>query len=264
MVQQLNNQISSLKNPWIQSLVRLQRASERREQGRFLLEGSNLVQAAIESAWPLECLLVTDHWSSSNRQQFALWGKQVPVQWVTPQVLKAVATTQTPEGIVAVANIVEQGEELNLPKLGIALDALQDPGNLGTLVRAAAASNADGVYLGEGSVDPYNDKLLRSTAGLWFSQRPQQVDLPEWIGHCRNSDVQVLGASAEGQAFWELDLQKPTLFVLGNEGAGLSTKIRQCIEHFVSVPMNTQVESLNVAMTGTLLLYEAMRQRQRP
>ena len=123
MVQQLNNQISSLKNPWIQSLVRLQRASERREQGRFLLEGSNLVQAAIEAAWPLECLLVTDQWSSSNRQQFAQWGQQVPVQEVTPQVLKAVATTQTPEGIVAVANIVEQSEELKLPKLGIALDA---------------------------------------------------------------------------------------------------------------------------------------------
>ena len=131
------------------------------------------------------------------------------------------------------------------------------------MVRAAAASSADGVYLGEGSVDPYNDKLLRSTAGLWFHRRPQQVDLSEWIGHCRDSGVQVLGASAEGQAFWTFDLQKPTLFVLGNEGSGLSSKIRQRIDHFVSVPMNAQVESLNVAMTGTLLLYEAMRQRQR-
>lgn len=256
------DEIRSPKNPWIQSLIRLHRASERREQQRFLLEGSNLVLAAVEAVWPVESVLVTEAWIAANRRQSNLLSERVAVQLVSAQVLKAVSNTQTPEGIVGVALMEPQSPQLKLPKLGIALDEVQVPGNVGTLVRAAAASNADGIYLGQGSVDPYNDKLLRSTAGLWFQNRPHQVDLPDWIGRCQNSGIQVLGASADGKPFWDMDFREPTLFVLGNEGGGLSGQIRQQIDRYVSVPMNTKVESLNVAMAGTLLLYEAMRQRR--
>ncbi|MFO0944277.1 MAG: RNA methyltransferase [Pirellulales bacterium] len=259
----VGEEIRSPKNPWIQSLIRLHRVSERREQQRFLLEGSNLVLAAIEFGWPLDCVLTTRKWSEENgRQLHWLTSGKLSVRLVSEQVLKAVSATQTPEGVIAVAVMDEQPNELTLPSLGLALDEVQVPGNVGTLIRAAAATSADGVYLGQGSVDPFNDKLLRSTAGLWFSNRPYQVDLPAWIDRCQNSGIQVLGASADGQPFWEIDLAQPTLFVLGNEGSGLSSGIRSQISRYVSVPMNTKVESLNVAMAGTLLLYEAMRQRR--
>lgn len=257
-----SEEIRSPKNAWVQSLVKLHRASERRERQLFLLEGSNLVLAAVDAAWPLERVLVTKDWVAANRRSAIHLSESVSVQHVSAQVLKAVANTQSPEGIIAVALMDQRVHQAELPKLGVALDEVQVPGNIGTLVRAAAACGADGVYLGQGSVDPYNDKLLRSTAGLWFSNRPHQVDLPNWIDHCKNSAVQVLGASAEGQPYWEIDLKVPTLFVLGNEGSGLSVEVRARIDRYVSIPMNTKVESLNVAMAGTLLLYEAMRQRR--
>lgn len=260
---QAGEEIRSPKNPWIQSLIRLHRVSDRREQQRFLLEGSNLVLAALEFGWPLESVLTTERWMEANGKQLGSQAdRRIAFRLVSEQVLKAVSATQTPEGVIAVALMDQQPDELPLPKLGIALDEVQVPGNIGTLVRAAAATSADGVYLGQGSVDLFNDKLLRSTAGLWFSNRPYQVDLPAWIERCQSSGVQVLGASADGKPFWEVDLKLPTLFVLGNEGSGLSSGIRSRITRYVSVPMNSKVESLNVAMAGTLLLYEAMRQRR--
>lgn len=258
----VGGEIRSAKNPWIQSLVKLHRVSERQEQQKFLLEGSNLVLAALESSWPLDCLLVTDEWLSAHRQKLTKYVAQHSLQLISPQVLKALTSTQSPEGVVAVAQIGNRPFELALPSLGIALDEVQEPGNIGTIIRAVAACSGDGVYLGKGCVDPYNEKLLRSTAGLWFRKQPQQVDLIDWIDRCTTDKVQVLGASAEGRPFWELDLRAPTLFVLGNEGSGLSNVVRSRITEYVSIPMSDQVESLNVAMAGTLLLYEAKRQRQ--
>jgi TrmH family RNA methyltransferase len=254
--------IQSTKNPWVQSMVRLHKSSVRREQERFLVEGENLVSQGIRCGWPLDSIVVTQKWLETTPGWFSALDSRIPRHLVSDQVMKVVATTESPDGILAVARFQEpHREQRERPSLGLALDGLQDPGNLGTLLRSAVACDVDSLVLGDGSVDPYNPKVLRSTAGQWFRMPPQQVSLDAWIKANRENGVQVLAATMGGKAFWEWDLRGPTIFVLGNEGSGVSKEVLDQCDGVVSVPMKDGVESLNVAMTGTLLLYETVRQR---
>jgi TrmH family RNA methyltransferase len=254
--------IQSTKNPWVQSVVRLHKSSVRREKKRFLIEGVNLVSEGIRCGWPLDSIVVTQHWLETSPGWFGELDSRVPLHLVSDQVMKVMATTESPDGILAVARFREpHPEQSQRPSLGLALDGLQDPGNLGTLLRSAVACDADSVVLGDGSVDPYNPKVLRSTAGQWFRMPPQQVSLKAWLKANRENGVQVLAASMGGKSFWEWDFLGPTIFILGNEGSGVSKEVLDQCDGVVSVPMKDNVESLNVAMTGTLLLYETVRQR---
>ena len=246
----------------VQSMVRLHKSTVRREKKRFLVEGENLVSEGIRCRWPFDSIAVTPKWLEGNHEWFHEVIKCIPLHLVSDQVMKAIATTESPDGIVAVARFQESPLE---PKekldLGLALDGLQDPGNLGTLVRTAVACNVDRLMLGLGSVDPYNPKVLRSTAGQWFRLPPQPVSLVEWLKANRTEGVQVLAASMGGKSFWEWNLRRPTIFVLGNEGSGVSRDVLNVCDGVITVPIQEKIESLNVAMTGTLLLYETRRQR---
>lgn len=246
----------------VQSMVRLHKSSVRREKKRFLVEGENLVSEGIRCRWPFESITVTPKWMEGKNEWFREVVTRIPFQLVSDQVMKAIATTESPDGIIAVARFQESPlESIEKLDLGLALDGLQDPGNLGTLVRTAVACNVDRLVLGHGSVDPYNSKVLRSTAGQWFRMPPQPVSLVEWLKANRTEGVQVLAASVGGRSFWEWDLRRPTIFVLGNEGSGVSQDVLNVCNGVITVPMQEGVESLNVAMTGTLLLYETRRQR---
>jgi RNA methyltransferase, TrmH family len=254
--------IQSTKNPWVQSVVRLHKSSVRCEKKRFLIEGENLVSEGIRCGWPLDSIVATQKWLETSADWFRQLDSRTPQYLVSDQVMKVMATTESPDGILAVARFRDpHPEQSERPSLGLALDGLQDPGNLGTLLRSAVACGADSLVLGDGSVDPYNAKVLRSTAGQWFRMPPQQVSLDAWIKANRKNGAQVLAASMGGKSFWEWDLQGPTIFVLGNEGSGVSKQVLDQCDGVVSVPMKHNVESLNVAMTGTLLLYETVRQR---
>ncbi len=254
--------ITSLRNPSVQALVRLQRSKERIAQRRFLIEGEHALLESLAANWPLEGCIATERWVESHSKTLREALTRVSMQLVSEEVLRKIASTESPDGVVAIGRIEStRNKTSSLPSLGLAFDRIQDPGNAGTLIRSAIACNADGVYLGEGSVDPFNSKVIRSTAGQWFRKPPIEVSLREWIAQCRKGGVQVLAAEADGKSFWEMDFTQPTLFLLGNEGSGISEELRASIDETVSVPMANKVESLNVAMTGTLLLYEAFRQR---
>ncbi|MEN9223074.1 MAG: RNA methyltransferase [Thermostichus sp. BF3_bins_97] len=260
--------LTSPKNPWIRQLRQLHRSKGRQEQGSFLVEGSHLIQEALQTGWPLQALCYTPDWAKRHPHLLANLPETLRQQPVSPEVMAALCTTETPEGGVAVA--ASQGiPPLTLAgvRLGLVLETVQDPGNLGSLIRAVAASGADGLWLSEDSVDPQNPKVLRASAGQWFRRPPQVLpDLPAWIQACRRQGIRVLAAtlSQTGTCYWDHDLTQPTLFLLGNEGAGLSQEVIQQADAQVWIPMAAGVESLNVAMTGGLLLYEALRQRRKP
>ena len=146
--------------------------------------------------------------------------------------------------------------------LAIAVESVQDPGNLGALIRIAAAAGIGPIILSPDSVDPFNPKVLRSTAGQWFRGPPVVVDILSLLRSQRKKNVQILAASANGKSFWECDLTVPTIFLLGNEGAGLSSELRAEATDVIAIPMAEGVESLNVAVTGALLIFEAQRQRK--
>jgi TrmH family RNA methyltransferase len=151
-----------------------------------------------------------------------------------------------------------------LTGIGLALETIQDPGNLGTIIRTAAAASAEHLWLSTDSVDIDNPKVLRSSAGQWF-RLPVTVsaNLPEVVSQCQAQGIQVVATLPDAPLnYWDIDLCRPTLILLGNEAAGLKTDLAIQADRQVKIPLRPGVESLNVAIAAGLMLYEAQRQRQ--
>jgi TrmH family RNA methyltransferase len=149
--------------------------------------------------------------------------------------------------------------------MGLALETVQDPGNLGTIIRSAAAAGTDRVWLSQDSVDLDNPKVLRSSAGQWF-RLPVTVspDLKDVVYQCQAQGIQVVATVPDATvSYWEIDLQRPTLILLGNEAAGLSADLVSLADQQVTIPLCSGVESLNVAIAAALMVYEAQRQRRK-
>ena len=263
----LLHRIHSLNNPQLKRLKRLHRV--RSDQREFLLEGTHLVTEAIASKWRLEAIYMTDAWLATHPQHLEHVPEDVEQYAVDSRWLAQAATTEHPDGILAVARLVQDktppfSEDPHNWRLTIALDGVQDPGNAGTILRVAVATGVDRVFLSPDSVNPIHPKFLRSTAGQWFRSPPRAVAMGELIPFAKRMGVRVLAASLQGDAIWNIDLTVPTLFLLGNEGSGVRPETQRLADGACTVPMVAGVESLNVATAGTILLYEAMRQRRRP
>jgi RNA methyltransferase, TrmH family len=255
--------LTSLQNPLVKQLRKLQRARERREQQMFLLEGTHVLEEACAMGCSLAVVCCTPEWQERHPQ---LWAQAIAlcprVELVSAEVIEAIATTQNPDGVIATAHR-HIATTLPPPTLGIALQTLQDPGNLGTVIRTAAAAGADGLWLSPDSVDLDHPKVLRSSAGQWF-RMPMAVseDLATDIRQFREQGVQVVATLPTAElTYWEADLRRPTLILLGNEGAGLSAEMAEMADVGVRIPLAAGVESLNVAIAAALILYEARRQR---
>ncbi len=255
--------LTSLQNPLIKQLRKLHRAKERREQQLFLLEGTHLIEEACAAQFALETACHTEAWRSQHPD---LWQHLIDtaqrVELVSADVLKAIATTVEPDGVIATAERV-QAQPLQFTQLGLMLETIQDPGNLGTMIRTAAAAGAEGLLISDDSVDLDNPKVLRSSAGQWF-RLPMAVsaNLTADVLKCKAAGMQVISTIPTApQTYWEVDFRLPTLILLGNEGAGLSPELTDLADRQVSIPLSRGVESLNVAISAALILYEVKRQR---
>jgi TrmH family RNA methyltransferase len=265
--------LTSLQNPLVKQIRRLHRAKGRREAGQFLLEGTHLLQEAIAVGQPLDVVCCTEVWCDREPE---LWGRLDAIagriELVSPEVLAAMATTVTPDGVIALAprDPVRFGLEnadrdgLEPFRVGLLLETVQDPGNLGTIIRAAAATGVDRLWVSADSVDLDHPKVLRASAGQWF-RVPCGVcgDSLALVRQAKAAGVTVLATTMEGAvSYWEADLRGPVLLLLGNEGAGLSPALMGAADGRVAIPLAPGVESLNVAIAAALLLYEGVRQRQ--
>lgn len=256
--------LTSLQNPLVKQMRKLQRAKERREQSLFLLEGTHLLQEACAVSYPLETVCCTSDWQIQHAE---LWQKIIQtasrVELVSPEVLQAIATTVNPDGIVATAQRLENRVIPRPIRLGVALETMQDPGNLGTVIRTAAAVGVEGLWLTEDSVDLDHPKVLRASAGQWFRlpmtvSHPLQSDLEQ----LKAENVQVVATLPTAElTYWQADLTQPTIVLLGNEGAGLSPALAALADLAVKIPLAAGVESLNVGIAAALILYEARRQQ---
>jgi RNA methyltransferase, TrmH family len=255
--------ITSLQNPLIKQLRKLQRSQERKAQQLFLLEGTHLLQEAIATHQTLATLCSTPEWQDNYPQ---LWqhasASAERTETVSHEVLKALVTTVNPDGVVATLPYRHHSSVV-MQTLGLALETLQDPGNLGTIIRTAAAARAEGLLLSADSVDPENPKVLRASAGQWF-RVPIDVclNLQQRVEVAKTQGLQVIATQATAsQTYWEVDWRLPSLILLGNEGAGLSSELIALSDVQVQIPLSPGVESLNVSIAAALLLYEARRQR---
>jgi TrmH family RNA methyltransferase len=264
--------LTSTQNPLVKEIKKLQKAKGRREQQLFLLEGTHLLEEACAVDYPLVTVCYTPDWQERQPQ---LWQNVVQkcqrAEVVSPEVLKAIATTVQPDGVVATAKRLltpesdsPQGVPL-LTSVGLALETVQDPGNLGTIIRTAAAAGAERLWLSTDSVDLDNPKVLRSSAGQWF-RLPMTVspDLKDVVCQCQAQGIQVVATVPEVTfSYGDIDLHCPTLIVLGNEAAGLRADLKSLADRQVKIPLIPGVESLNVAIAAALMLYEAQRQRRK-
>jgi TrmH family RNA methyltransferase len=184
------------------------------------------------------------------------------VELVSEEVLQSIATTVNPDGIVATAKRL-QIEVLQKPlQLGVALETLQDPGNLGTIIRTATAAGADRLWLSADSVDLDHPKVLRASAGQWF-RLPMQVsqNLQTDLQKLQSTGVQIVATLPTAElTYWQVDFSQPSIILLGNEGAGLSEQLAAAASVAVRIPLAAGVESLNVGIAAALILYEARRQ----
>jgi RNA methyltransferase, TrmH family len=255
--------LTSLQNPLVKQIRKLQKAKERREQGLFLLEGSHLLTEAVAVGLPLTTVCCTESWQERYPQLFEALMQITPrLELVSPEVVAAMSTTVQPDGVVAIAPRQHQGN-VELKDLGLVLETIQDPGNLGTMIRTACAVGVDGLLLSADCVDLDNPKVLRASAGQWL-RLPMATsrDLVRDLGQLKAQGMQVVATLPSAtQTYWEVDLRRPSLIVMGNEGAGLSPAVAAVADQVVTIPLAEGVESLNVAIAAALVLYEAKRQR---
>lgn len=254
--------LTSLQNSLVKQIRKLHSTKERHKQQLFLLEGTHLLEAACAVGYPLETVCFTPQWQSTHQQLWEIACSQCyRVEVVSEEVLAAIATTVQPDGVVAIA---KRSEENQVPLTGLllAVETLQDPGNLGTIIRTAAAAGASGLWLSDDSVDLDHPKVLRASAGQWFRlNKAVSQDLKATVKQCQQAGIQVIATLPTASlTYWQVDWRKPSLILLGNEGAGLSDDLAAMADTQVKIPLSPGVESLNVAITAALMLYEAQRQ----
>ncbi|MFC0215281.1 TrmH family RNA methyltransferase [Paenibacillus chartarius] len=268
-------EILSAQNPRVKEWAQLLERKGRDRQQRYLIEGPHLVEEALKYHAPVTTVVFSldKGLPPGIREQ----GASAGIEWVgaSEAVLAKLADTQTPQGIVAVvertaaqaASLVGgagagNGDGGGRSPLVIVLDAVQDPGNVGTIIRGADAVGADAVVLGRGTADLYNPKTIRSTMGSLFHLPIVEADLGELLPLARRVGARIVGTSLQAnRSCYEADLTQPTWLVFGNEGKGMSGAVAALVTDPVIIPMHGKAESLNVAMAATVLMFEAARQR---
>jgi len=243
----------------VAAAVKLHRHVGRRGAARFLAEGPNLVEAALRRGLVSE-VFVTE----SALSRFGSMLTDVPVHLVTERAAKALSDTVTPVGLVAVCSVPEASLHDVLaesPRLVAVAVEISEPGNAGTLIRIADAMGADAVVLAGHSVDPYNGKCLRASAGSIFSVPVlADPDAAAVAGALTDAGLQVLATTVDGEvSLDDAALEAPTAWLFGPEAHGLPTDLAELATHRVRIPMPGNSESLNVASAAAICLYQSAR-----
>lgn len=253
----------------VKYLRRLASRSFRREEGKFLVEGMRFVGEALASGWTVELVGYSPEVAECPRGRALLEiaeKRYIPLLMLEINLIRELADTETPQGILAVVRRQERRiDEIRRFKgnpLLVVVDGVQDPGNLGTIIRTADAAGACGVYLLKGTVDVYNPKALRATMGSIFHLPVIQDLLPEQMEHLlvRSGIKLITGDPYSDLPVYKADLTVPCAVVAGSEARG-STLALDGDGVRVCIPMPGRAESLNVAVAAAIILYEALRQR---
>jgi len=251
----MTEHITSLKNPKVQMWKSLKDRKGRRETGSFMVEGRKMVEEALASAFPVETVLV----DAERADEFRL-PAAVPVVTMPAHVLAAVCDTKTPQGIAAVVHMTQapvKGSRL------VALDGVQDPGNVGTIIRTADAAGFDGVLLSGQCADVFSPKVLRATMGSVFRMGVRTTDnLPGLLQTLRGEGVSVISSQLDGTPFYQREpVGDRFVLVIGSEGNGVTDEVKAVATHRVKLPMRGGAESLNAAVAAGIMMYELTRER---
>ena len=245
--------LTSLKNPKVAAWRSLRDKKGREEQHAFLVEGVRMVREALASSFPVRTVLLREDY----RPDFPI-PDQVPCFLLSEPVFNSVCDTKTPQGIAAVLS--PESKEASGSRL-LALDGVQDPGNVGTIIRTADAAGFDGVLFSPDCADLFSPKVLRSTMGsifrLGFSFPPS---LPAALEQLKAGGYSVLSSQLDGAPFYDRkDVSPSFVLVIGNEGNGVSPPVKAVATHRLCLPMRGGAESLNAAVAAGIMMYELTR-----
>jgi TrmH family RNA methyltransferase len=260
---QSDEMISSVHNPTIKYVHNLQaRSRERRSEKAFVIEGVRLLEEAQKSDWETRLVLYSEELSGRGMQlvdAFHSQGTKVAV--VSPKVMRAVSDTETPQGILAVMGM----RSLPIPEILdfiLVLDQLRDPGNLGTILRSAAAVSVQAVLLTPGTADQFSPKVMRGAMGAHFRLPVHNADWEEIQSRIRDSGLRsYIAVANRGQVYYQVDYRPPLALILGGEASGAGESAYQTAESLIQIPMPGGGDSLNVSVAAGILLFEVNRQR---
>jgi TrmH family RNA methyltransferase len=258
--------ITSSHNPRIQHLrALLAKRSEREEQKAFVVEGVRLAEEALQARWLPQSVLFTSQLSERGKdlvKRFADRG--VEVEEVPPSLMESITDTETSQGLLAILPLRSLEPPAALNFIVIA-DALHDPGNLGTMIRSAAAAGAQALILAPGTADPFAPKVVRSAMGAHFRLPLIAMDWEQIVWQCKAKacpPVQLLLSEAsKGTPCWQLNLREPLALIIGGEADGASPEAIKAADQLITIPMPGKSESLNAAVAASILLFEVVRQR---
>lgn len=254
--------LTSGTNKQVKLLQKLQKSSrERRQRGLFVIEGIRMFREI--PAKQLDKVYVTEQFYEKNRELFR---DREPDDFIAEGLMEKLSETQTPQGVLATVRMSAYSLEdilgVQENPLLLVLENLQDPGNLGTILRTAEGAGVSGILMSRDTVDIYNPKVIRSTMGALFRMPFLYADdILDSVRELKRRGITVYAAHLQGEGFYEKDYCRGTAFLIGNEGNGLTEEITALADEKIKIPMMGQVESLNAAIAATLMAYEALRQR---
>jgi len=255
--------IHSRDNPFYKELVKLSgSARQRGKLNQTLLDGAHLLAAYLDAGLVPQHVLV----NAAALQDGEIAGlleriMNVPVTQLDDKLFAELSELKTPTGILALIDIPQPAASIADSRFALLLEDIQDPGNLGSMLRSAAAAGCDAVFLSQGCADAWSPKVLRAAMGGHFALRIyERQDLP---GVAKSFAGTLLATSLQAtRSLYDCDLRGNVAFMIGNEGAGLSADLLNLATQKISIPMPGKIESLNAAAATSICLFEAVRQRQ--
>lgn len=261
-------EITSASNPAVKEALKIK---ERKSDGRndFLVEGPHILEMALESGFEIKRVFLTRSFRSKNEALLREMRENgCELIEATDRILSILADTETPQGVAAVVSYEScdiAGVSLSENPLVVVCDGIQDPGNLGTIVRTSDAAGADAVIVTPGTCDFLLPKVVRASAGSIFNIPVLSAGAEAVIKRLRERSVTIIISDARAsKSVYEEDLSKPVAFILGNEAKGVSKGLRAKGDLLLNIPITGSAESLNVAAATAVFLYETIRQRTRP
>ena len=252
-------EIESKNNNLFKEIKKLKEKKHRIKSNKYLIEGLRFVEEAIKSKVSIDSIIFTESFKEKNPELFLKINENIKLIQMNEALLKQLCSTENPQGIVGVINM--QNKELKSGELVVLVDKVQDPGNMGTIIRTAHAAGAAGIVMTKGTVDIYNDKTLRSTMGSIFYIPIVEDDSLDLVKSLKKEGYKLVVSSLQGKNnFVEENLQGKVMIAVGNEGNGVSDEVYDIADIKVKIPMPGEAESLNVAVATSIMIYEKIRQ----
>jgi TrmH family RNA methyltransferase len=259
--------VTSRQNALVKELRRSFTQAEPTTEGAMAVEGLRIIEEAIRSGLRFDAIFFSESGRAHAPRLLPQIASQVEALVLPDEVFASAVSTETPQGVAALvrlkpAKFDDLLEQVSPSLLLVGIAGIQDPGNLGTIIRSAEAFSARAVLLGEKTVSHFNPKAVRASAGALFKQPLIRVKLVESIQLLRHHGVRVLASSShKGRALYEADFSGPCMVVIGNEGAGVPPEVVAQTDELITIPHSPRVESLNAGIAASIIMYEAAKQK---